>query len=211
MSYQQNYQTIERAQKYNSKYKQKLFKRWTTARELAILGKAFSLVPQAGVVLDLPCGGGRLYSAVRPHCRRILGMDYALGQVQHYRAAIQDPQARFAVGSGLQIPMADAAVNGVLCVRLMHHLPRPEDRAKLFRELMRVAGQFVIVTFFDTYSVKNWIRRLTKPFHGKRDKMTMSHREIRELARESGFHLVKSFPLAFFFSGHRYAVLQRAG
>lgn len=209
MSYQENYQTIDRAKKYNAKYKEKLFKRWTTAREHSIVGQAFRLVPRASVLLDLPCGGGRLYPAVEPHCEKILGMDYGLGQVKLYRERNNKSGSRYAVGSGLQIPMRDRAVTGVFCVRLMHHLPNPEQREQLFREIARVADKFVIFTFFDTYSVKNWIRRLTKPFHGKRDKMTMSHRELEALAREAGFVVVKTIPLAFLFSGHRYAVLQR--
>lgn len=210
MSYQENYQSSERAKRYNEKYRAKLFKRWTTARELRVLDRALRLVssPDA-TILDLPCGGGRLYPAIAAHGARIVGMDYAIGQVRHYRSSVPGSRVRFAVGSALRIPMKERAVRGVLCVRLMHHLPRKEDRANLVRELARVAERFVVVTYFDTHSLKNRIRRLTRIFHRKRDKNTMSRREIEQTAREAGFRLVAALPLSRCFSGHRYAVLER--
>ena len=84
------------------------------------------------------------------------------------------------------------------------------DRAtieRLIEELLRVSRRFVVMTFFDFYSLKNWLRRARRPFNKKPPKLTMKVERVRELAAANGARLVKYPMLAPTSSGHRYALM----
>jgi lauroyl/myristoyl acyltransferase len=109
--------------------------------------------------------------------------------------------------SAFHIPLRDASVDGTICVRLSHHLPTAAERERLLRELLRVSRRFVIMTFFDHYSLKNMLRRLRRPLDGQPPKMTMTMARVAELARQHGARLVTAPPLSRLGSGHRYALI----
>ena len=105
-------------------------------------------------------------------------------------------------------PLGDRAVDGVVCIRLCHHLPTAAERQRLLTELLRVADRFVVMTFFDYRSVKNLLRRV-RPFDRKPPKNTMRTEEVASLGAVRGFALRRCPYLSFFGSGHRYALLVR--
>jgi PHD/YefM family antitoxin component YafN of YafNO toxin-antitoxin module len=109
--------------------------------------------------------------------------------------------------SAFQIPLRDSSVDGTVCVRLNHHLPTEAERQQLVRELLRVSKRFVIMSFFDYYSLKNTLRRLRRPFNRKPSKSTMKTRELRRLAQDCGATLVACPAIFSMGSGHRYALM----
>jgi len=210
-SYQQEYQQIDAAADYNVKYKQQLLKRWSTQREYQLLHRLLASQPRSRTLLELPCGGGRLSAAMAQHTDLMIEADVALGQVQYGRKNSQSgtPQI-WLTASALRIPFRAAAVDGVVCVRLCHHLPHPRERERLVAELLRVARRFVILTFFDYHSLKNLLRRLGQPIHKKRPKYTMTQDEVREIAARHGARLEACPALSWIGSGHRYALLVKS-
>jgi len=210
-SYQQEYQQVGAAADYNTKYERELLKRWSTRREYQILNRLLASQPRSQTLLELPCGGGRLSPGLAPYAECLIEADVALGQVlygrQHCR--LDTPQI-WLTASALRIPLRDAAVDGVVCVRLCHHLPHPTERERLVAELLRVARRFVIVTFFDFHSLKNLLRRLRRPFDHKRPKYTMTRAEVRAIAAGHGARLAACPALAWLGSGHRYALLVKS-
>ena len=72
-----------------------------------------------------------------------------------------------------------------------------------------MAGKAVIVTYFSHYSLKNWIRRLRKPFNRKGDKHTLATNRVLALARQAGFMPRRLEPLSRIGSGHVFALLMR--
>jgi hypothetical protein len=76
---------------------------------------------------------------------------------------------------------------------------------------MRVSRRFVIVTFFDRFSLKNLTRRLRHPFNRKPPKLTMTTEQVAELARAGGSRLVAAPPLNRIASGHRFALIVKDG
>ena len=63
------------------------------------------------------------------------------------------------------------------------------------------------MTFFDHASLKNLIRRARRPFNRKPPKMTMTVKQVAELAQRHGARLEACPPLSRLFSGHRYALM----
>ena len=62
-SYQQEYQQVDAAAEYNTKYQRERLKRWSTRREFQLLNRLLASQPRSRTLLELPCGGGRLSPA----------------------------------------------------------------------------------------------------------------------------------------------------
>jgi len=210
-AYQDNYQAVDAAAGYNRGYKEKASKRLSTRRELALLTSLLGSQGRSRRLLNLPSGGGRVSRPLAESTDLLIEADIALGQVL-YGAAQRDwttPEVRM-TASAFHIPLCNRAVDGVVCIRLCHHLPTKTERQRLLAELLRVADRFVVMTFFDFNSVKNVLRRV-RPFDRKPPKLTMTTSEVAGLAAERGFALRRCPYLSFFGSGHRYALLVRRG
>lgn len=207
-AYSRNYQRDQAAATYNVKYRSHWTKRMSTRREFRLLDKLLGSQGRSKALLDLPCGGGRLSPSMAPHADLLIETDVALGQVRYLRehGRVATEQA-WMIASGFRIPLRDASVDGAVCVRLTHHLPKEAERQHLVRELLRVSRRFVIVTFFDYHSMKNTFRRLSRPFNRKSPKSTMKKEELQRLAEECGARLVAYPALSLLWSGHRYALM----
>jgi ubiquinone/menaquinone biosynthesis C-methylase UbiE len=138
----------------------------------------------------------------------LIEADIAIGQVQYGRQHGRVETSQFwMTASALHVPFQDAAVDGLVCIRLCHHLHKTEERQQLVAELLRVARRFVVVTFFDHYSLKNWVRRMSQPFNHKRPKYTTTREEVETIAKRHNARLAACPALSRIGSGHRYALL----
>lgn len=211
-AYQAEYQTVERAAAYNYGYQRRMHKRFGTRHEWRLIGRHLDKVGDSRVILELPCGGGRITPSFADRADFIIEADIAVGQVRYGRANsdLAVPRA-WMTASAFHIPLRDGGVDGTICIRLCHHLPTALERERLFRELMRVSKRFIIVTFFDHHSLKNLTRRMRHPFDRKPPKMTMTTDRVAELAREGGWRLIAAPPLNRIASGHRFALLTKDG
>ena len=125
------------------------------------------------------------------------------------RAHLGDVVAARVASSALALPLRDRAVACAVSIRLTHHLDRRDEVERLLHELTRVSRDWVVVTYFSHYSLKNWLRRLRSALFGRRPKNTVKPADLRALAQGCGFDLVAAPPLSRLFSGHRFAVLRR--
>jgi len=207
--YQRAYEDLDEARKYNEAYRDQATKRWSTNREYVILQRLLAGQGRSELLLDVPCGGGRLSPQLAPHADLLVEADIGLGQLLYAQESFTGgtDERVWMTASAFHLPFRDGAVDGVVCCRLCHHLPTEEERERLVAELLRVTRGFAIMTFFDHHSVKNWIRRARAPFNRKPPKMTMTVSRVRELARENGAELVAYPALSRLFSGHRYALM----
>jgi hypothetical protein len=209
-AYQQSYQRVAAAEGYDRSYREKAFKRLSTRRELALLRRLLATQRRSRRLLNLPSGGGRVSPPLAESTELLVEADIAVGQLL-YGAGRRDwstPEVRM-TASAFHIPLRDRAVDGVVCIRLCHHLPTTAERERLMTELLRVAERFVVMTFFDFRSVKNLLRRARRPLDGKPPKHTMRTEEVRHLAAASGFAMRSAPYLSFLGSGHRYALFVR--
>lgn len=211
-TYQGAYERVDRAVTYNRNYRAKLLKRSSTRREYGLLRRHVRRVGRSCIILDLPCGGGRLTPAFADSADLVIEADIAIGQVLYGRSesSVRTPRI-WMTASAFHIPLKDGSVDGTVCVRLSHHLPTAAERERLLCELLRVSRRFVIMTYFDHYSLKNTLRRLTRPFNHKPPKMTMTTADVARLAIDFGARLVDAPALSRVGSGHRYALIVKDG
>ncbi|UCF94355.1 MAG: class I SAM-dependent methyltransferase, partial [Desulfobacterales bacterium] len=202
--YEQQYEDFERAQKYNLKYERQFLKRLSTKREHQLLRRLLGRQAHCARILEIPCGGGRISPQLAGVTDLLIQADIGLGQVRYgkTRPRLPIPQV-WMTASAFHIPLRDAGVDAVVCIRLAHHLGTAQEREDLVVELLRVARRYVIMTFFDDDSLKNNLRRL----RGKKPKRTMKVSRVAQLAANGGAELAVCPRLAFVGSGHRYALM----
>jgi hypothetical protein len=205
----ERYKSQAGAASYNTLYTRSWAKRLATRLEFRVVRRCLDVVGPQESMLDLPSGVGRLFPAYRGAARRYFGMDISVEMMKFAREAMAEAGPAFAGASATHIPLRDGAVDLVFSARLFHHLPDPEVRRRYILELCRVSRRWIVMTFFHTWSLKNILRRLRRPFNRKRPKVTMTTGELRGIAGPAGWEVVKTFPLARLASGHHFAVLHR--
>ena len=157
------------------------------ARELELLGRIW---PGRGgeLVLDCPSGSGRLLPFLRQRGHRVLWADAARAMLR--AAAPQAPERIAAIqAEAARLPLADAAVDGVVMLRLLHHLPSAAAAGAL-TEACRVARRFVVVSFFHPCSLHHLRRRLRGLLRWRaapRHALTLAR--VTAVARQQGFAL----------------------
>lgn len=205
----QRYKSHEGAASFNVKYDNEWHKRMTTKWEYAVIAKCFRIAGEQEVILDMPCGAGRLFPAYRPFGKRFVCMDVSHEMIKFSRENLAEWKPSMGVGSAFQLPLKDGAVDCAFSARLFHHVPDEKERLQYIRELCRVSRKWVVFTYFHTWSLKNILRIVRRPFNRKKPKVTMTTGQLREFVAGVGWEVVKSIPLVRFSSGHHYAVLRR--
>lgn len=127
-------------------------------RELELLGAVW---PGAAgdVVLDVPCGAGRLLPFLRERGCTAVWADAAVAMIATARAAAGDAAPDAVRADACALPFADRSVDGVVMFRFLHHLPEQQARIAL-AEAARVARRHVTVSFFHPCSVHGLARRI---------------------------------------------------
>ena len=204
--YEHRYLDFEEARNYNLKYERKHLKRLSTMREYQILGRLLGQQGHCKTMLEIPCGGGRISSRLAGATDLLIEADIGVGQVLYgmSQKKLEIPQI-WMTASAFRIPLKDTSVDSVICIRLSHHLVTAKEREDLLTELLRVAKRYVIMTFFDHYSIKNLLRLV----RSKPPKLTMTISQITRLAAVHGATLLACPRLSVIGSGHRYALLTK--
>ncbi len=160
------------------------------ARELALLERVWP--GRAGeVVLDLPCGAGRLLPWLHQRGHRVVQADGALAMLGQARAAAAADglqPAPAVAGDALAMPFGDRAVDGVVMFRFLHHLP-PELRLGAIAEACRLAQRFVVISFFHPCSFHHLQRRLRQFAGGPRGRFAVGLGTLRTELSRHGFEL----------------------
>jgi ubiquinone/menaquinone biosynthesis C-methylase UbiE len=164
--------------------------------EMALIDRAFGLIPKSHRVLDVPCGGGRvsLHLSGRGHAMSLGDLSEAMLDIARENIS----------GAGLKCPVErqdiealsyeDRAFDTTVSFRLFHHFPNPEIRRRAIKELCRVTGKFVVISYLSTKSVTAVRRKLQAALGGKKSsKYSTPLAQVRGYFEESGFGLVRDF------------------
>jgi SAM-dependent methyltransferase len=156
----------------------------TDRRERAALRALLRRCPtDAGLWLDAPCGAGRLSDELPG---RVVQVDRDPRMV-----SACGPQHLRACASVHALPFADGAFAGVLCHRLLQHIPTGAERIDILRELARVARGPIVVSFFDAWSLLHLRRRLRSWLGRRRSgRVAVARRHFRRELQAAGLHVV---------------------
>ena len=204
--------TPEAAASYNVKYQRFFHKRISNRTERALLERLLARVIPVDSILDVPSGAGRVAGHFYRAARQVIEADYSLEMLKLLRANLAHETLRLAAASVFHLPFRDRSFDLVISIRLSHHIPDEGGRHLHLQELMRVSRRFVLVSFFDSGSLKNRLREQWRRFGmKKRGKYTLSRTAVSALGRRQGFLPIGYWSLSWLFSGHTFALLERAG
>lgn len=200
------------AESYATKYDRELHKRVSSYFERRAVLRALARTGvTGGLVLDVPCGAGRLTPLLETAARRLVSVDYSPAMVAIHRRRFGERHPEALVGDSFRLPFRDRAFDVVFSARLSHHIGDEALRLEHLREVMRVSAAWTIVTVFDSRSLKNLLRDVRRAFNRKKPpKNTLSREQVASTAAAAGFSVVDALSLSRLASGHVFYVLQRA-
>ncbi|MGW3127112.1 class I SAM-dependent DNA methyltransferase [Streptomyces sp. NPDC001123] len=152
----------------------------------ALLAAYAELVGPGGTVADLGCGPGRVTGRLAGLGLRVFGLDLSTSMLAVARR--ENPGLRFVQGSMLELAVADAALDGVVCWYSSIHTP-DDHLPSLFAEFMRVLrpGGHLLLAF----QVGDATRRFEDPW-GHPVALDFQRRRPEEMTRlltEADFRL----------------------
>lgn len=204
--YEWRYHNDDDARAYDDSFKKSFRKRRRTNREKKILNTMLSSQGHSKVVLDVPCGGGRLSEPIAQSAEHLIEADISPAQLD-LALSLNIGNQHGIIASALQLPFKTASVDGVVNSRLSHHLPNADEREQLLLELLRVAKRFVIFSFTDKTSLKSFSRKL----RGKEiSQSAMDSSEVENIARKGDAELRDLMTVSVIGQRHRFALLEKS-
>jgi ubiquinone/menaquinone biosynthesis C-methylase UbiE len=95
-------------------------------------------------VLDSGCGTGALSAALAPHVAEVVGVDSDESYVAAARAACP-PSCSFVVGDATALPFGYGEFDVAGCLRVLHHVRRPELVVAELARVTRPGGTVLVV------------------------------------------------------------------
>jgi ubiquinone/menaquinone biosynthesis C-methylase UbiE len=208
--------TFNHALKYHDKHRNTLSHRLSNWREQRMAAWALALAGDPATVLDLPCGTGRFWPLLaRKEDRTILAADNSEAMLSVARE-VNPPELLARVktfpSSAFDIPMENTSVDHIFCMRLLHHITRPEDRLAMLKEFHRVTRDTVAVSLWVDGNYKALQRR---KLEARRTHKTYQNRIVlnravveREFA-DAGFVIAGHIDFLKFYAMWRVYVLKK--
>lgn len=181
--------------------------------EMRMVDRAFALIPKQSRVLDVPCGGGRVSIHLAQQGYRMAAADLSDSMIRVASENIRQAGLNIPVGKQdvEHLNMADRSFDAVISFRLFHHFPNADIRARVVRELCRVADQFVALSYFSPVSWTSARRKLRAATGGKKsDKHATPLAEVESYFAAQNFRLVKDFAQLPVLHTLHLALFQRA-
>ncbi len=139
--------------------------------EMRMVEEAFGMLPKDAVatVLDAPCGVGRLSLWLGQQGYQVTAVDLGEAAVNYTKELLSKSNINADVSSQniFELPYTDNQFDAAVCFRLLHHFDKPADQQALIRELCRVAGSYVVISYFSPYSFTTLRRKLRRALSGK--------------------------------------------
>jgi ubiquinone/menaquinone biosynthesis C-methylase UbiE len=165
---------------------------WEAAAIDACLERFLALEPEHRVI-DAGCGTGAHLPWLLSSCASVIGVDHSERSLALARRRLtpeQLPRAELVVGDVRSLPIADCAMDRVLCAEVMHHLPSAESRLECAREFLRVLrpGGVAAIVVYKWLGHSGWRRSgFYATEHGRIPYHGFTCRELRSLLRRAGF------------------------
>lgn len=183
---------------YLHKHQAGLARQLSNWRDQALARQALKIAGDPAAVLDLPCGAGRFWPLLAEKAdRTILAADNSADMIQVAMQA-QPPEITARVNafqtSAFAIDLNNDAVDCVFCMRLLHHIARPEHRLTILREFHRVSRDTVILSLWVDGNYKAWKRQRLEQRRAQRqadggnnNRFVVARRVIEQEFAEAGF------------------------
>ena len=123
-----------------------------------MIKRAARMAGNPKVILDLPCGFGRLWPAmIATGATKIIAADKSAGMLQVAKE-MTPPNILSHVtcmpSTATEIELADKSVDSVFCMRLLHHINDKNYRLAIYHSFQRVARDTVVISLWSQNSAR---------------------------------------------------------
>jgi len=205
---QRDWQTTAAAKRYGQRRTSQFDRRFE--REDRIIGRWLDDLPKGSIVLDAPCGTGRLIEPITRRGLRYIGVDISPAMIDEARTRAASPIVHgFHVADVAQLPFPDSSVDCVVVWRLLHHIQSPEARAAIFSEAARVTRRTVLVSFHHPFSAAALRKKFYRRFLGKGNGVEFTAARLAREAMSCGLRLAATQGYRKYVSINWFACLEK--
>lgn len=188
-----------------------LFKDILQRAEVEIL-KEYTTDDSNAWFIDIGCGYGRLLPFYYREDRRIVLVDYSPRQLAMAKERFNRDNIYFVAANAYHLPFKENVFGQALCIRILHHINRPEVFLEEVKRIMEDPGCCVI-TYMNSRSL---LRRIAPGMHSTgrdhrktEDAFYMTHPEyFEDVTRTMGLRIVSIRGTGFFHQiSHKVALL----
>lgn len=130
----------------------------TTWFEGLMIKRAARIAGNPKVILDLPCGFGRLWPAmIATGATKIIAADKSTGMLQVAKEMAPAnilSHVTCIPSTATEIELADKSVDSVFCMRLLHHINDKNYRLAIYHSFQRVARDTVVISLWNQNSAR---------------------------------------------------------
>jgi ubiquinone/menaquinone biosynthesis C-methylase UbiE len=184
--------------------------RYNNWRLRRLLNKALGDLSPASIVLDIPCGTGRIDNWLLKASWRLVAADISSEMLAVARQKVR-PTASwlgFLRADAHRLPFRSRSVDVVLCIRFLHLLDQ-EARLSILREIARVARRRAIVEFRVERPVKTAKRALISWLTRRPARKKMTVLEIADELTRCGLFADRYYFVSRWFSGSVLVTVRR--
>jgi len=183
-----HYKNPDIAQEYDRVRFSSLPGRVFNNREKSIIRECFSSLPRDTVVLDLPCGTGRLAETLLESGLRVHGADISDEMLAVARKRLASHGDRFTteVTDAFKRTGGEPLFEATLCARVLMHFPL-ETQIEFLRGVASMTRNFVVINHSLDSPYQRFRRRIKKLLHHQRPAHhPITNNEIKRLLSEAG-------------------------
>jgi 2-polyprenyl-3-methyl-5-hydroxy-6-metoxy-1,4-benzoquinol methylase len=191
-----HYQDVAIAERYDRERFSSLSGRLFDALEKRALRKAFRETPAGGVVLDLPCGTGRLAETLLELGHQVIGVDISPAMLEVARRKLQRFGTRFKTSAGDVHELAGAGIaigDVALCARVLMHFPLSQQ-VDFLRDVAILAKGTVVFSQSLSTSYQRARRQVKRLLQNQPPAMfPLTEAELATLLKGAGLREVRRF------------------
>ncbi len=186
-----------------TRYEDERFKSWygRTAHqtEVRALARAMDLFFKGpGILIDIPCGTGRLFPVFMERGMKVVGLDISEAMMQVARKRFEKANdVSFRRADAEHLPFQDGSVDYLTSYRFLCHLPE-DVRRRVLTEMIRVTRKVLILNYYVSncgllYIFNRIFRKSTVPPHVlslkelKRELDSLPSVRVREIRKLSWY------------------------
>lgn len=181
--------------------------------ERRVIARALASVAVTGrtpLVLDAPCGTGRITEWLLELGYEVMGADIAgpMLEIARSRCARFGERGTFVQTDLEKLALPDRSVDVATCVRLFHHLTT-EQRGRILQELGRVSRQAVLVNVSFSSPFYRARRQLKRMLRQGISRTSSTRAEIEREATSAGLYVGSRHFVARYLSEDLFLLLRR--
>jgi len=191
------YKSQKAAQTYDQTRFRSLKGKLLDKREKKIIGQFLNGLPEDSLILDLPCGTGRISEFLLSQGYKVWGADISPEMLEVARTKLNGfgDRVSFYLADAENLPFEDKRFDSATYIKLFGHIPS-ETRIRILKEIKRVTKGPFIVAYYLSEPIANIKRKIRKLIAGnKAPWFPISKKDLKKEIESAGLVIVKEKPL----------------